>query len=251
MELKPYDPQGQDVLFQKAPIAFPAFDYYRQQAVKMAEYINSIELTEDNVQSVKKDLASVRKVTDELSKRRIAIKKTILEDFDVFESEVRELSGIISEAENNLRSKVKDLEEKEREVKEKKILEIWNKRAPLYQIYNLLQDAFRRWLTPQHLNKSVTLKKVESDMTDWLENTEREITAIRSMGDEYLVEYLVTLDMSEAIDEVNRRHEIRETINDTEPEEEECTAVFIIKGEKEIKLTELLLKENNIEFIRR
>lgn len=249
MELRPYDPRGTDVVFQKAPITFPAFDYYRQQATKMAEYINSIALTEDNVKEVKKDLASARKITDELNKRRIAIKKTILEDFDIFENEVKELSGIISEAENSLREKVKELEENERREKEECIFEIWNKRASLYQIHDLLPDAFHEWLTPQHLNKSVSLKKVESDMTEWLEKTEREITTLRSLGNEYLVEYLGSLDMSGAIEAVNRRNEIRETLN--EAEDDEHTATFIITGEKEIKLTELLLKENNIEFIRR
>lgn len=251
MELRPYDPQGKDVIFQKAPITFPAFEYYKEQATMMADYINSIELTEDNVQDVKKDLASVRKVTDELSRRRIAIKKTILEDFDVFESEVKELSKIISEAESHLRTKLKELEEQERKNKEAAILETWNKRASLYQICSLLPDAFHTWLTPQHLNKSTSMKKIESDMTEWLEKTEKEITMLRSMDNEYLVEYLSTLDMSEAIDAVNRRNEIREVVSEPEPEETEPTATFIIKGEKEIKLAELILKENNIEFIRR
>ena len=45
MELRPYDPQGKDVIFQKAPITFPAFEYYKEQATMMADYINSIELT--------------------------------------------------------------------------------------------------------------------------------------------------------------------------------------------------------------
>lgn len=251
MELKPYDPQGKDVIFQKAPITFPAFEYYKEQAIMMADYINGIELTEDNVQDVKKDLASVRKVTDELSRRRIAIKKTILEDFDVFESEVKELSEIISEAESHLRTKLKELEEQERKNKEAAILETWNKRASLYQICSLLPDAFHTWLSPQHLNKSTSMKKIESDMTEWLEKTEKEITTLRSMDSEYLVEYLSTLDMSEAIDAVNRRNEIREVVSEPEPEETEPTATFIIKGEKEIKLAELILKENNIEFIRR
>ena len=251
MELRPYDPQGKDVIFQKAPITFPAFEYYKEQATMMADYINGIELTEDNVQDVKKDLASVRKVTDELSRRRIAIKNTILEDFNVFESEVKELSEIISEAESHLRAKLKELEEQERKNKEAAILETWNKRASLYQICSLLPDAFHTWLSPQHLNKSTSMKKIESDMTEWLEKTEKEITTLRSMDNEYLVEYLSTLDMSEAIDAVNRRNEIREVVSEPEPEETEPTATFIIKGEKEIKLAELILKENNIEFIRR
>lgn len=249
MELRPYDQQGSDVIFQKAPITFPAFDYYKEQAAMMADYINNIVLTPDNVKDVKKDLAEARKVTDELNRRRILIKKTILEDFNLFEEQVKELGSIITDAEGNLRAKVRDLEDQERKAKEEKIREIWDKRVPMYRIGDLLPDAFHRWLSPQHLNKSESMKKIESSMTEWLERTEKDIATLSGMDNQYLAEYLITLDMSEAISAVNHRKEVLETITESEPEEP--TAVFVIKGNKEIKLTELLLRENNIEFIRR
>lgn len=249
MELKPYS-QGTDVMFKKATVTFPAFDYYKEQAEQIAEYIDSIELTEENVKEVKKDLAGIRKITDELSDRRIGIKKKILEDFEIFNTQVKEITDVISDAENNLRLKVKILEEREREEKKQNIRDLWNKRITSYQIKDLMPNAFDRWLSPSYLNKTASMKKIESDMITWLEKTENDITVLKSMDSDYLVEYLDTLDVSTAIKAVDRRRAIKEAVQ--EPvEEEEVAATFIIKGDKEIKLTELLLKENGIKFIRR
>lgn len=245
-----WDPSTPDVTFRPAEVTFPAFDFYKKQAAQIAEYIRSVEVTEDNVKEVKKDLAQARKITDELSRRRIQIKKEILKEFDSFEGEVKELSGIISEAEAGLRSKVHQLEELEREKKEDRIRELWNTRACQYQIYQLLPGAFERWMLPQYLNKTVSMKSIEREMIDWLENTEREINTLRSMDDEYLVEYLGTLDMAQAIQAVNERNDIRDTIAENTYEDDE-TATFIITGDKDIKLTELLLTNNNINYIKK
>lgn len=249
MEFKIWDPSTPDVSFEPAKIKFPAFEFYKKQAQGIAEYVRSVEVTENNVKDVKKELAQVRKITDELSKRRIAIKREILTDFDAFEAEVKDLSGIISEAEGELREKVRELDEAERNRKEEQIRELWDKRAAQYQINNYLPNAFNVWLIPQYLNKSTSLKSVEREMVDWLETTEKEIDALKIMDDEYLVEYLGVLDMAQAIRNVNERNEIREAI--TEEEEETETATFIITGEKDITLAELLLKNNGINFIRR
>lgn len=246
-----WDPSMPDVSYQTAPVKFPAFEYYKQQAQKAAEYINSIVLTDNNVKDVKKDLAAARKLTDGLDQKRIQIKNAILADYVEFESQVKELQAIVKDAESSLRSKVKELEERERENKKAQILDIWNKRYPMYQISEMLavNDTFERWLTPQHLNKSTSMKSVEKEMTEWLENRDKDIESLRSMDDEYLVEYLGCLDLPAAISAVNSRNEIRSEIHkDSLNDYAEPIAKFIITGEKDIKLTELLLKENGIDY---
>ena len=250
-----WDPSQPDVTCNKALIQFPAFEHYKQQAQQIAEYINSIVLTDDNVKDVKKDLAAARKVTDGLDKKRIQIKNTILADYVGFESQVKELQAIIKGAEGELRDKVRELEEEERAVKRDSIFEIWAKRYPMYGLSQYLNDdvVFEKWLTPQHLNKSTSMKSVEKDMVDYLEKTDKDLESIEAMDEEYLVEYLRCLNLSEAITATNIRMGIRSEItkNDQEDAGDEATAAFIIKGEKDIKFTEMLLRENCIEFIKR
>lgn len=249
MTFEVWDPSTPDVTFKPADVSFPAFEFYKQQAAEIAEYIRSVEVSEDNVKEVKKELAQARKITDELNKRRIAIKKEILVSFDAFEGNVKDLSAIISEAEGELRSKVHELEELEREQKKAQIRKLWDRRAGQYQINNMIPNAFEQWMIPQYLNKTVSMKNVEKEMISWLENTEGDIDTLKALGEDYLVEYLGTLDLKQAIAEVNRRNEIREII--TETEDEEVAATFIVIGAKDITMTEMLLKNNNITFTRR
>ena len=83
MEFEVWDTSKPDVTFEPAKITFPALGFYMEQAEKIADYINSIEVTEDNIKDVKKDLAAARKVTKALSDRRIAIKKEIMSNYEV------------------------------------------------------------------------------------------------------------------------------------------------------------------------
>ena len=244
-----WDPSKPDVTFRPAEVSFPAFEFYKEQARKISEYIRSVEVTEENVKDVKKELAQARAITDELSRRRIAVKKEILAQFDGFEEEVKELSGIISEAEAELRGKVYLMEEMEREEKKRRIIDLWNARAEQYQITELVTDPFDRWFAQMYLNKTVTMKMIEKEMVDWLEETERDINTARKMGEEYLVEYLRTLDLRDAIASVNERNEIQKAIAGNQQEDD--TAVFVVSGEKDIKLTEMLLTTNKITFTRR
>lgn len=249
-----WDASQHDVTVKTASVNFPAYEHYKQQAQQIAKYISGIVLTEDNVKDVKKELAAARKITDGLDRKRIDIKKMILSDYIKFEEQVKDIQTIIKDAEDELRMKVREMDEEERAAKREEIHDIWCKR---YQMYNLAQylteDAvFEKWLTPQHLNKTTSLKSIEKNMVEWLEKTDKDLKSIESMDKEYLIEYLNCLDLSEAITATNIRMGIRSEIDkDEEDEGDEATAAFIVTGEKDIKFTEMLLKENGIEFIKR
>lgn len=90
-------------------------------------------------------------------------------------------------------------------------------------------------------------------MVEWLEATDKDVSTVKSMGDDYLIEYIGCLNLPDAISAVNLRNEIKMEIEQGEYEEitSETTATFIITGDKNIKLTELLLKDNDIEYRKR
>lgn len=244
------DEQTPDVQYQVAKVTFDSFSEYKEKCLLIAEHIRNTEVTEDNLPEVKKELAAARKITDELNSRKVQIKKIILADYTVFEGEVKELKGIIDSAESELRVKVNDLEDKARDQKKADIKAIFDKRIGQYQIGTLIPDAFDRWWHEDLANKSKSMKAVEADMVDWLEGTEKDITTLRGMDKEVLVEYLDTMDLAAAIQIVNARKARRQAVeaqpDDTVPEEQ--VAVFRVYGQKDIALAEMLLKDNNINF---
>lgn len=242
-------PAQPDVKVSPALVAFPGYSEYLTAANQIAEYINGLTLTDDNVKQVKSDLAAARRVTNALEARRKEIKKQILSDYVTFEDQIKSLTAVIGDAEEMLRAKVRKLEEQEREDKKTTIREIWDKRIWQYRINRLIPDAFDRWLTPQHLNKSTTMKSVEASMVAWLEGTEEELEAMSQMGDEYVTEYLICLDMVQAVKNVTERHNIAEIVS--QETEVDDVATFIVTGKANIKLAEILFNENKINFIKK
>ena len=244
------DEQTPDVKYQVAKVTFDSFPEYKAKCLLIAEHIRNTEVTEDNLPEVKKELAAARKITDELNSRKVQIKKIILSDYTIFEGEVKELKGIIDEADGELRGKVNALEEQARDRKKEEIRQVFLKRIGQYQIGTLIPDAFDRWWHEDLANKSKSMKAVEADMVDWLEGTEKDITTLKGMDKEILVEYLDTMDLAAAIQIVNarnaRRHAVEAAPDDTVPEEQ--VAVFRVYGQKDIALAEMLLKNNNITY---
>lgn len=235
------------VRYRPARVIFSQYEDMKKDALRMADLIRQVEVTEENIKDIKKDLAKVRKGVTELNNNRKMIKTEILRDYNIFESQIKEIDGIISEAESFVRDQVKAIETAERERKHDVIREIWDKRIDQYTISNY-GDYFEIWLLPSHLNKTTSMKAVEEDMVEWLEARQRDIEVLIPMGSEYVAEYLTSMDMATAIQAVNKRKEIRNIVE--EDEDEEATAVFVITGEKDIRLTESLLKENKIEYRR-
>lgn len=256
------DAVNKDITYRTAEVAFPNYEYYLAQARQIAEFINSIDLTEDNIKEAKTTLAAARKVADGLDRKRIDLKKQLLGNFSVFEGQIRQIQSVVSAAESDLREKVKELDELQREQKKEKIAEIWDKRFPQYTLakYAGSYETFVKWLQPSFLNKNVSMKAVEQYMVDWLEERESDIKACTNMGDEYLTEYMLTYHLPTAITSVQQRAERAkaiaearadaktEWVDDLDDDDVEEVAVFTISGKANIALAERLLTENGIKF---
>lgn len=233
-------------------IEFKDYENLKRQVSELADHIERITVTEDNIKNSKKLLAEVNKAVRELNDERILIKKKINEPYEDFNNQIKEIESIVKSADEKVRQQVRDLEEKEREEKKKELENIWNKRIVAYDFAKLMK--FEDWISNWHLNKTTSINKAEQDLVDFLEKTEQEVETLSNMehSDELIAEYKEIKNIGIAIGNVQDRHKKiekhKEVLSEVINDKEYC---FIIKGEKDAKLVELLLKENNIEFIRR
>ena len=238
-----------DVIYEIPKVNFPAYEEYKEKAKAIAEYIGSMTVDETNIKETKETLAKARKLTDRLSRIRIDMKKELLKNYTVFEAQVKEIVQIVDGADVELRSRVRELEENERRQKEQLIRELWDKRVGPYSlILTTMPDAFERWITPKHLNKTVSMKSIEKDMTEWIDKTYKDMTTALSMGKEYLAAYGWQGDLAKAIAIVNAQKESIKNIEDM-AEEDEIKETFIVHGKKDIELTKMLLNDHNINYI--
>lgn len=234
-------------------INFVEYEKLKGDALAIAETISVIEVTEENVKESKKMLARVNKSVALLNKRRIEIKNEILKPYDEFAEKIKEIETIVKDADEIVRSQVRQMEEAERQAKLIMLEAIWDERIKMYDFAKIMKVS--DWLEARHLNKIQTIKKSEEEMVEFLEKCERDIQTLSFMQDsaELIHEYSATKDMGMSIRAVNDRkaqiQEQRELLKEFQDDTDEKPYLFIVNGEKDKKLVELLLKENGIEFI--
>lgn len=232
-------------------VKFNEYENLKAQAERLAEKIQEVEVSEDNVKHSKKLLAAVNKKLKELEDRRIAIKKHMLEPYQEFEDQVKQIVKIVKEADTTVREQVKYLEEFERLEKEEAVKELFEKRVKLYSFNKLF--GFSDFVKPKHLNKSTSMKAVEEEMVTWLEQRQQDLNVINSLpnAETVLRAYTDTLELSGALNRVQaeeRRMRQIEASKALRKEESVKVFRFTVFDRKDYKLVEMFMKEANINY---
>ena len=243
----------QNIHVVQGSVVFGAYNELKKQASELAEQIRTVEVNEDNIQQSKKLLASVNKRLKELEDKRISIKKMMLEPYVDFEDQVKEIVGIVKDADAFVRDQVKSLEEYEREEKRIEILTIWKKRVQQYFYQDLV--PFDDFLTSKHLTKTMSIQAVEKEMVKFLECIQSDINVLYNMDDydDHIDAYLQCYNLGQAIAQVNqnkkRKAEIEKKTKATKPSDQIAFLVSIkVHNQKELKLLEMILQEHQYEY---
>lgn len=229
-------------------VVFKNYDEILKQAEALNEQLTTVVVTEDTIQTNKKLVASVRKRVNELEQERVRLKKLLLEPYDRFAEQVKTISNTVAEGERIIRNQINEYEECLREQKYDQLVEIFNKRRVKYpQIYRL-ELNINDFIKPNHLNKSVSIDKVEQEMVDWFTHIEQEISTIHSMehSNEILLEYLKSFNLSDSINRVNERKKSLKNLDTITPGEQ----LYTIKVFRKVDYQAIInfAKENNIEL---
>lgn len=181
------------VHYQIGSVQFANYDEILSQATELAALIKTVDVDENSIKGTKKLLASVNKKVKELEDERIRIKNELLTPYLEFEKQIKTISAVVKESDNDLRSKVRELEELERQEKNRIIEGLFNKRITLYPTLSFLTPD--RFITQQHLNKTSSLNKIELEMVQWLEQRQREVEIIKLTDGADMDIYIQTLDL--------------------------------------------------------
>jgi len=233
-------------------INFPEYEKIKKTALQLADALQSIEVTEETIKTSKAILAAVNKRVKQLEDERIKIKKVMLEPYKDFEDQVKEIVGIVKEADEIVRQQVKDLEEKERQEKQQQLADLFHKRKSMYTLGDLIK--FEDFLKQKYLNKSTSIESVEMEMVDFLEQTEKDVKVLKSLPDlnAHVSAYLKTFDLALAMTQVNDEKQRRQQIEavKTEKKSEEGFKVFQFRifNEKDKALVEMFMQQNKIHY---
>ncbi|EAC7323798.1 TPA: DUF1351 domain-containing protein [Listeria monocytogenes] len=233
-------------------ILFPAYKKIKSDSLLLAQQIENIEVTEENIKQSKKLLAAVNKEVKNLESERISIKKEMLEPYNEFEKQVKEIVSIVKTADEMVRQQVTQMEEEEREDKKLVLKRMFEKRIRMYDFKTYF--TFDDFIENRHLNKSLSINKIESEMVEWLTKIETELKIIETMSyaDEIIAEYKETKNLAVSAQIVSDRHKAQEVIkeakNDIKDDQLHTKITFTLFDEKDVKLVEMFMQQNKIKF---
>lgn len=232
-----------DIILDHGIIRFDGYEEFKHKAEEARDYLITLDVNLDSEKECKRVVAAARKIADQLTRRKIDVKRQLLEPYSALEDKVEEIINIISEGENVARDKLKDIDRRRREMKKEEIRTLWDARSGSFLCGQYL--SFEDFLRERHLNKTVPLSEVEKEMVRFLVTTSDEIEYLSTLSrkDEYIAEYKKCLSIASAISAVDARHEQVRAVA------KESYMVVRITGKADVILAKQLLKDVNYKIM--
>ena len=219
----------------------------------LAQQIATVEVNESNIKESKKLLAAVNKKCKQLEDERIRIKKLMLEPYQGFENQVKEIVQTVKKADAFVREQVKQLEEMDRQEKARLLQDIFDKRKRLYTLGMVLKFD-EHFLQARHLNKTATLQAVENEMIEFLEGTEKDVQVLHNMDDSinYVSAYLKCFDLAAAISTIDKEKQRKKDLQAAQLASKHTSMqkkfTFVVFSEKDKILLEMFMQQNKITY---
>lgn len=176
----------------------------------ITEQYRGLAYTEEQLQEAKKDRAMLNAMKKDISDRRIQVKKALLEPYDVFESEVKEVVALIDEPIEMIGKQIEAYEDKVREEKNTALAQFFSENiGELSEVV-----SYDRIFNPKWLNKTASLSSCKAEIQKIIDDINTDLAAISSSVDEkyqvFAKDYYLQhgFNLSKALGEANRIQEM-------------------------------------------
>lgn len=182
----------------------------KDAVVSITEQYKGLAYTEEQLQEAKKDRAMLNAMKKDISDRRIQVKKALLEPYDVFESEVKEVVALIDEPIEMIGKQIEAYEDKVRDEKNTALAQFF------YENIGELSEvvSYDRIFNPKWLNKTASLSSCKAEIQKIIDDINTDLAAIISSVDEkhqvFAKDYYLQhgFNLSKALGEANRIQEM-------------------------------------------
>ena len=190
----------------------------KEAVISITEQYRGLAYTEEQLQEAKADRAKLNAMKNDISERRTQVRKALLEPYEKFDKEVKEVVALIDEPIAMIDEQIVAYEERTKEEKKQTLEKFFTEnRADLPEII-----TFDKIFNPKWLNKTSSLSSCKKEIKKAIEDITADLSVIRSsLSGKYSVyaeEFYLKREMnlSKALSEANRIQEM-----DKKAEEEE------------------------------
>lgn len=167
----------------------------------IVEAYQGLVYTEDTVSDAKNDRAVLRKLLNEIEDRRKLVKKKCMEPYEVFESDLKDVTALIKEQISIIDGQVKEYENSVKEEKKARLQGVYTE--AIGELAEVL--PFERVFEAQYLNVSFKESKAATEIQEKIQRVKSDLAAIDALDSKYKLNakdvYVRTLDMSQAMAE--------------------------------------------------
>ena len=167
----------------------------------IVEAYQGLVYTEDTVSDAKNDRAAFRKLLNEIEDRRKLVKKKCMEPYEVFESDLKDVTVLIKEQISIIDGQVKEYENSVKEEKKARLQDVYAE--TIGELAEIL--PFERVFEAQYLSVSFKESKAATEIQEKIQRVKSDLAAIDALDSKYKLNakdvYVRTLDMSRAMAE--------------------------------------------------
>ena len=200
MELKIYNPQEAGFI---KHIDWN-FEELKAEVIEKAQEYETSVYTVDRIDEARADRAKLNKFVNALSGKRTEIRKKLLEPDELFGQQIKELTGIIKKAIDNIDGQVKGYEDCQRTEKLDKVREFYE--ANINDLAEYL--PWECVVKPEYGNASKTMKSIKEEILELIQKVSEGIAILNEVDSPYAGDmkqvFLKTYDIGQAMAERNR-----------------------------------------------
>lgn len=137
--------------------------------------------TEDTVSDAKNDRAALRKLLNEIEDRRKLVKKKCMEPYEVFESDLKDVTALIKEQISIIDGQVKEYENSVKEEKKARLQDVYAE--AIGELAEVL--PFERVFEAQYLNVSFKESKAATEIQEKVQRVKSDLAAIDALDSKY------------------------------------------------------------------
>lgn len=184
-----------------------------EQAVrqKVADYENVV-YTEDTMKQGKKDRAELNKTAKAIEERMKTVEEKVMEPYNIFKAEVKEVLALIQEPVNLIDSQIKAFEEQQKDEKKKELQKVYDEN--IGELKDIL--TFEQVFDKRYLNATYKLKQASTEITERIARVKTDLDTIDGLESKYKLNakdvYIKTLDLSKALAENKRLQDLEEKL---------------------------------------
>lgn len=185
-------------------------DEIKKAVISITEQYKGLAYTEEQLQEAKKDRAKLNAMKKDISDRRIQVKKALLEPYEKFEAEVKEVVALIDEPIALIDKQIVAYEDRLKEEKITELVGFFNESIGDLKEKLLWEMVFdQKWA-----NKTVSVSSCKKEILQKISDVQTDLAAIKSSIDERHQDYAEEFyfghgrNLSYTITEINRIQEL-------------------------------------------